>query len=344
MKTIGTSLLATSAIVLAVGTGSSTAALAQKAKVEKISGTYAIATLRPGTSFNATAAGIARLINKHSDARMRLRETGAFLEEIIGRKETPFGLNSSPNAYDAFTGRNLYKGRRIRNLRNIVLGPVLFGSLMVKKSSGMKTVGDLKGKRVPGKFSGAPVFLDDIKVLLSTANLTYKDLKEVPVSGIRENYQAFMNGLTDAANASLGSGVVNQADAKFGGVRFLGLPDRPDLAKVMADVKPGFYPVTHEKGAYTGIVEKTTTWAKDIMMNVHTEVPDELVYQIARILWENVRELDGTHPAMKTWTKESMVSARNTVPVHNGAVKFFKDIGKWTDAREKRQKELLAIK
>jgi hypothetical protein len=334
-------LAAAAGLVLSAG---GSAALAQKAKVAKIKGTYAIATLRPGTSFNATAAGIARLINKHSGARIRLRETGAFLEEIVGRKETPLGLNSSPNAYDAYMGRNLYKGRAIKNLRNIVLGPILFGSLMAKKSSGMKFVGDLKGKRVPGKFSGAPVFLDDIKVLLSTAGLTYKDLKEVPVSGIRENYQAFMNGLTDVANASLGSGVVNQADAKHGGVRFLSLPDRPDLAKLMAEVKPGFYPYKHKKGAYTGIVEDTTTWAKDIMLNCHTEVQDELAYQIARILWEHVRELDGSHPAMPTWTKKSMVSDRNTVPIHNGAVKFFKDIGKWTPEREARQKALLAGK
>lgn len=336
-------LTATAAIALFAAAGS-TPAFAQKAKVAKIKGTYAIATLRPGTSFNATGAGIARLINKHSDARIRLREAGSFLEEIIGRKETPLGLNSSPNAFDAYMGRNLYKGRAIKNLRNIVLGPVLFGSLLVKTSSGMKTVADLKGKRVPGKFTGAPVFLDDIKVLLSTANMTYKDLKEVPVSGIRENYQAFMNGLTDVANASLGSGIVNQADAKLGGVRFLSLPDRPDLAKIMSGVKPGFYPVKHKKGAYTGIVEDTMTWAKDIMVNCHTEVSDEVVYQIARILWENVRELDGTHPAMKTWTKDSMVSDRNTVPVHNGAVKFFKDIGQWTPAREARQKALLSGK
>ena len=334
-------LAAATGLVLSAG---GSAAFAQKAKVAKIKGTYAIATLRPGTSFNATAAGIARLINKHSGARIRLRETGAFLEEIVGRKETPLGLNSSPNAYDAYMGRNLYKGRAIKNLRNIVLGPILFGSLMAKKSSGMKFVGDLKGKRVPGKFSGAPVFLDDIKVLLSTAGLTYKDLKEVPVSGIRENYQAFMNGLTDVANASLGSGVVNQADAKHGGVRFLSLPDRPDLAKLMAEVKPGFYHYKHKKGAYTGIVEDTTTWAKDIMLNCHTEVQDELAYQIARILWEHVRELDGSHPAMPTWTKKSMVSDRNTVPIHNGAVKFFKDIGKWTPEREARQKALLAGK
>ena len=336
--------LTATAVAALLATAGASPTLAQKAKVAKIKGTYAIATLRPGTSFNATAAGIARLINKHSDARIRLREVGSFLEDIIGRKETPLGLNSSPNAYDAYMGRNLYKGRAIKNIRNIVLGPILFGSLMAKTSSGMKSVGDLKGKRVPGGFKGAPVFLDDIKVLLSTANLSYKDLKEVPVSGIRENYQAFMNGLTDVANASLGSGVVNQADAKHGGVRFLSLPNRPDLAKVMATVKPGFYPYNHKKGSYTGIVEDTTTWAKDIMLNCHTDVADELVYQIARILWDNVRQLDGSHPAMPTWTKQSMVSDRNTIPVHNGAVKFFKDIGKWTPEREARQKALLAGK
>ena len=46
----------------------------------KISGTFAITTLPPGTTFNATAAGIAKLFNGNTGARMRLREAGATLE------------------------------------------------------------------------------------------------------------------------------------------------------------------------------------------------------------------------------------------------------------------------
>ena len=314
-------------------------ALAQK----KLSGTFAITTLPPGTTFNATAAGIAKLFNSNTGARMRLREAGATLEVYIGRGETQFALNASPSAFDAWTGTGIYKGRKMRNIRTIMVGPVLHGSMMVTKSSGMKYVADLKGKRVPARFAAMPTFLDDIDVLFAGGGISWKDVKPVAVAGIRENYQAFMDSLSDAANASIGSGVVNQADAKHRGVRFLSLPAKPDLADILSRAKRGYYPVTLAKGSYTGIVEDTTVWAKDILVNANEKVPDEVAYEFIKLFYSKVRELDGVHPAIKTWTQEGMTSDRNTLPMHNGSIRFLKEIGKWSDKNEKRQAELNSI-
>lgn len=326
------------AILATVASG---AALAQS----KLSGTYAITTLPPGTTFNATAAGIAKLVNANSNARMRLREVGATMEVYVARRETEFGLNAGPSSFDAWTGTGVYEGQKpMKNLRNVLVGPVLYGSMMVTQSSKMKYVADLKGKKAPSRFNAMPTFLDDIHVLFAAGGISYKDVVGVPVAGIRENYQAFMDGLSDAANASIGSGVVSQADAKHGGVRFLSLPEGDNIAKIMADTKRGYYPVVLPKGSYTGIVEDTRVWAKDILVNTHDQVPDDVVYEVAKILWNKVRELDGTHPAMKTWTHEGMASARNTVPMHPGAIRFLKEIGKWGPENEAREKELYAMK
>jgi TRAP transporter TAXI family solute receptor len=309
----------------------------------KISGTFAITTLPPGTTFNATAAGIAKLFNAKSGARMRLREAGATLEVYVARGETQFGLNASPSSFDAWSGSGIYKGRKMRNIRTVMVGPVLYGSLMATKSSGMKTIADLKGKRVPARFAAMPTFLDDIDVIFAAGGIGWKDIKPVPVAGIRENYQAFMDGLTDVANASIGSGVVNQADAKHKGVRFLGVPPGDATAATMTKVKRGYYPITLKQGSYTGIIEDTTVWAKDILVNSNTKVSDEVAYQFIKLFYNNLRELDGVHPVIKTWTKEGIESDRNTLPMHNGSIRFLKEIGKWTDRNEKRQKELLAM-
>jgi len=231
----------------------------------------------------------------------------------------------------------------MRNIRTIMVGPVLYGSLMAAKSSGMKTIADLKGKRVPARFAAMPTFLDDIDVIFAAGGIGWKDIQPVPVAGIRENYQAFMDGLTDAANASIGSGVVNQADAKHKGVRFLGVAPGDATAATMAKVKRGYYPITLKQGSYTGIIEDTTVWAKDILVNANTKVSDEVAYQFIKLFYNNLRELDGVHPVIKTWTKEGIESDRNTLPMHNGSIRFLKEIGKWTDKNEKRQKELLSI-
>ena len=330
--------------ILTLLTASAALALAAPTQAQqRISGVYAIATLGPGTTLNATSAGLAKLFNAHSGARMRLREAGSFLEVLVGNREVHFSIGTTPGGFDAYAGVGVYPGKPIKNLRTAILGPVLYGSLMVKTSSGARMVADLKGKKIPAGFPGAPIFLEDIKVLFAGGGLGWNDVTAVQVSGIRENYQAFMDGLTDAANASIGSGIVNQADAKHRGVRFVGMPAAPDLAERISRTKRGYYPVVLKKGSYTGIVEDTHVWAKDIAILTNSSVADEVVYTLVKLVWERVRELDATHPAIKTWTHDGMARANNTSPMHPGAMRFFKEIGKWGADRDKLQAELNAI-
>lgn len=310
----------------------------------KLTGTYAITTLPPGTTFNATAAGIAKLFGTHSGARMRLREVGATLEVYVARRETEFGLAAGPSSYDGWVGQAIYKGKPMKNLRNVLIGPILYGGLVVTNSSGMKLVADMKGKKMPARFNAMPTFLDDINVYFAGGGLAWKDLREVPVAGIRENNQAFIDGLTDAMNASVGSGIVAQADAKHKGVRFLSLPPGDEVAKRMTAVKVGYYPVVLKKGSFTGIPEDTRVWAKDILVNTHDRVPEETVYLFAKLLWEHVRELDTTHPAMPTWTHDGMAAPRNTVARHPGAIRFLKEMGRWTPANDAHEKMLASAK
>ena len=97
------------------------------------------------------------------------------------------------------------------------------------------------------------------------------------------------------------------------------------------------------KGSYAGIVDDTIVWAKDILVNANDRVPDEVVYQFIKLFHAKLRELDGVHPAIKTWTQEGIESDRNTLPMHNGSIRFLKEIGKWKDSNEKRQAELINL-
>jgi hypothetical protein len=322
----------------------SLAALSGAAAQGKITGTFSIATLPPGTTFNATAAGIAKLFNEHSGGRMRLREAPTQLEQLVANGENEFGLGAGPTSYDCYAGLGLYVGKPCKTLRMIMVGPTLFGGFMAAKSSGMTKVSDLKGKRVPGQFPGSVAFREDTTIALAAAGLTWDDVKVLPVAGFRENFQAFLNGQVDAANASVGSGIVNQADAKHRGVLFLTLPPAgPAVDAVMAKLKVGYYSVMLKKGSSSGIVEDTTVWAKDIVVNTNAATSADAVHALAKILWQRVRELDSMHPAIKTWTHATMTSDRIIAPLHDGAIRFFKEAGQWNPALEAKHKKLLAM-
>ncbi len=337
MKRHGATMAAAAALlVFAAGTGHAAGDM-------KINGTFSIATLPPGTTFNATAAGIARLFHEHNGARMRLRELGTGLDDLVGGGETDFGLGGTTTTSDAYAGRASYKGKAFPNERVVIPGPPLYGSLMAPKSLGITMVSQLKGKRVPGSFPGSIAFHDDISAAFHAAGIGWSDVKQVPVAGIRENYQAFLNGQTDVANASIGSGVVNQADAQYHGVLFLGLPPGPQTDKLLAESKEGYYGIALKAGSFTGIPQDTTVWEKDILVTANKSTPDDVVYAMAKTIWEYVRELDGSHSAMHLWTHEGMSRARFAAPMHPGAIKFFKEIGVWDAAHEQRQKMLLAL-
>lgn len=328
---------ATAAIIATAG---SNEVLAQG----KISGTFSLVTLPPGTTYNITAAGIAKLFNEHSGARMRLREAPTQLEQLVASGESEFGLGAGPTSYDCYAGLALYAGKPCKNLRMVMVGPTLFGGFMAATSSGMTKVSDLKGKRVPGKFPGSAAFLDDTTLALAAGGLTWNDVNVLPVAGIRENYQAFMDGQVDAANASVGSGIVGQADAKHRGVRFLTLPPAgPEVNAAMEKLKVGYYAITLKKGSYTGVLDDTTVWAKDITINTNPSASVDAVYALTKILWERVRELDSMHQSNATWTHQTMTSDRIIAPLHDGAIKFFKEIGQWNPALEAKHKKLVAM-
>ena len=332
------SFAASAAFVLAASLASPASAQA------KLSGIFSIVTLPPGTTYNATAAGIAKLFNEYSGGRMRLREAPTQLEQLTANGETEFGLGAGPTSYDCYAGLALYAGKPCKNLRMVMVGPTLFGGFFAATSSGMKRVSDLKGKKVPGKFPGSAAFLDDTTVALAADGLSWNDIQVLPVAGIRENYQAFMDGQVDAANASVGSGIISQADAKFRGVRFLTLPPPgPAVNAAMDKVKIGYFPVTLKAGSFTGVLEDTTVWAKDIVILTNPDVSADAVYGLTKVLWEHVRELDPMHSAMKTWTHDTMTSDRIIAPVHEGAVRFFKEAGQWTPALDAKNKKLTAL-
>ena len=56
------------------------------------------------------------------------------------------------------------------------------------------------------------------------------------------------------------------------------------------------------------------------------KVPDELVYTIAKEIFENFSEFKKLHPAYQLVTKESMLEALSA-PIHPGALRYYKEVG-----------------
>ena len=178
------------------------------------------------------------------------------------------------------------------------LFPLQLG-FFVRKDSPIRTIAELKGKRLGSGYPKQRVVLLTGAAKLATAGLTHKDVVGVPVpNGVRQ-VDDFMAGKIDAVTFSLTSGKTAQAHAKVG-IRVLSLPKTPESEKAMQKIAPGSYIATiGPSPAHPGISGPTNIFEAPFLLMASSKTPDDVVYQVARAIHGNKKKLVASHKAFK---------------------------------------------
>ena len=163
----------------------------------------------------------------------------------------------------------------------------------------------------------------------------------VPVSSVNEGTQAFIQGTVVAACLAVGSALVQQADATLGGVRFLTLPSGKDMGKKIWDAVPGYLPFDAKKGYAMGVDRDMTLVAKPIYLLSGVDTDPAITYEVTKVMWNHMDTIHSMHRMFKEWDHEAMLTPKITLPYHDGAVQFYKEVGKWTSELEQAQRALL---
>ncbi|MBI2359532.1 MAG: TAXI family TRAP transporter solute-binding subunit [Deltaproteobacteria bacterium] len=305
--------------------------------------TATLATHAVGSLYNALGTGLASVVSRQSPILIRVQPFAgppAWLPSM-DRGETDMGLLTSADAVLSSKGMVLYK-KPYKNTRILIVGGAVYFGFYVPKDAPIETVADLKGKRLPTEWPGIPIIKLSTGASLATAGLTLDDIVRVPVSDLAAASQAFLEGRTDAGWVGMGGAVVEEANARKGGVKYVSVIDTPEAAKRMADIYPGSYPGVVKAGTATGVIKDTTLLANDIYLVGGKELSDETAYQVVKTLWDRNSELGGAFHLLKTWVRDRMVSKRAVIPYHPGAVRFFKEKGAWSKEMDDLQAKLLA--
>jgi TRAP transporter TAXI family solute receptor len=254
--------------------------------------------------------------------------------------EIEFGVIVGSDGATAYRGIGPYR-KAYPNIRLSMIGAPIHLAFWVPIGSPIKTTADLKGKRVPSGWAGLPVIYYTAGASLANGGLTWDDVVKVPVAELGENLRAFLEGRTDVLWYCVGCPAIQEANARIrGGIRPVAIGSSPESLKRMADFNPGTYMMTVKKGTAVGIVEDVPTQTEDMTVVAPVQLPEEVVYAVLKILWDNNDELRKVTPRMRAWTTERMVSNQAAVPYHTGAIKFFREKGVWSAEMEKLQREL----
>ena len=228
---------------------------------------------------------------------------------------------------EATKGEGPYNGRKQANLR--VLGVIfpLLSSIFVRKDSDIKSLAELKGKRLPAGFS-AQVTLDRIiDAVLANGGLERKDIVPVLVPNVIRGADDFVERKIDGGFFALGAAKVLEVHKSTGGIRFLPLSDDPQATARMkkhmqyayvTEVKPG--------PAFAGVDVPTKLMAYDYLIAVGSHVKYDVAYKVAKAVYENKPKLIESLGAFRGFNPDLMNRAMPAA-FHPGAMKFYKEKG-----------------
>lgn len=250
---------------------------------------------------------------------------GAALSNLKGVQDGSITLAISkvPTTIDAMNGKAPFTAPadKITNMGYLYTEHY---HILVNKNSDIKSVSDLKGKRVTtfAKGNTAEIICRDI---LGAYGLTYNDLGAINFSSLSDMGEQFKDGLTDClmfASAIPVSTVLDITTARD--IRLIPLTDE-DFAK-LKKVSPAYMKNIIPANTYKGQTEEVPCLGNMQHMIVNKDLDEEFVYQMTKAIVEHLGDIGATHVVYKILTPEAMAQDLG-IPMHPGATRYYKEIG-----------------
>ncbi|MFL5099666.1 MAG: TAXI family TRAP transporter solute-binding subunit [Xanthobacteraceae bacterium] len=281
--------------------------------------TYGLATMQPGTLNHTTGSAIAKVLKEKASMNALVQPTAgeSVIIPLVGRGEAELGI---ANALEVSVAT---EGARLPELRLIGALHPLPTAYFVRKDTPMRTVADLRGKKVVYGFSAQRVLDIVMRAMLATGGLTEKDISPVLVPNVIRGADDFVAGAADMFYFAFGAPKVREVDATVGGIRAIEIPESGmDAARklypdgYLARAAPGPF--------YIGVEKPMGVYTWDNMLFTHAKVKDDVVYKMIDTMAKNQDDLVAVQPALRTFSPQALYKKYN-VPYHPGALKYFAD-------------------
>jgi uncharacterized protein len=279
--------------------------------------TYGIATMQPGTLSHTSASAIAKVLKEKGSLNVLVQPTAgeSTLIPLVDRGESDIGIANILEMENA--------KKSSPNLRLIGSLHSLRGAFWVRKDSPMKTMADLKGKKVVMGFSAMRTIDPMIKAMLATGGLSEKDVSPVLVPNVVRGADDFASGASDMFFFAFGAPKVREVDATVGGIRALEIPDSGmEAAKKI--VPQGYLTPAAPNPFFVGVDHPMKVYTWDNMIFTNAKVSDDAVYKLIDTLEKNKADMVSIQPALREFSAAALYKDYG-ITYHPGALKYFKE-------------------
>lgn len=286
-----------------------------------------IASGKAGGTWYPMGGAIADIIqNKVEGYNMSVMQ-GTGDANIIGvdKKMYTLGISFSFANADAALGNAQFK----TPMTNIAGVAALYPAplqIVVRGDSDIKTIADLKGKRIaPGlKGTSGEVLVRNI---LKVHGLSYDDMAKIEHLAYEDAAMLMKDGHIDAFMpfTTVPAPVIQDTAVSIsGGIRIVSLSQ--EKFDELKKINEGYSAFIVSGGQYKGHDTDSLSIGSNNVVICQKSLPEKLVYDMTRALVENKDKLSKVHSVVQSWTPEYAVKDIG-VPLHPGALKYYKEIG-----------------
>lgn len=278
-----------------------------------------------------TGGAISKIINKKRKEygiRCTVESTGGsvFNVNAVMSGDLEFGIVQSDRQYQAWKGLAEWKDKGPqKDLRAVFSIHPESVTLVAAEDSGIKSVGDLRGKRVNIGNPGSGQRQNSIDAL-EAAGIDYtKDIIAEHVKAA-EAPGLLQDGRIDAFFYTVGhpSGAIKEATAGRRKVRIVPITAIDSLLSKFSYYAPATIPVKFYPGAANS--KDVPTFGVKATFVTSVKVPDDVVYAITKEVFENFERFKKLHPAYEVLTRKGMLQGLSA-PIHPGAMRYYREAG-----------------
>ncbi len=273
--------------------------------------------------------GLAALISKNvTNVEASAEATQASAENMlfIQRGKSDLALALADTIYDAYAGQASFKDTGKVNVRALAVLYSNYMHLVATDESGIKTVADLKGKRVSVNTAGSGTEIIANRIMEAAGIDPEKDIQRQRLS-IGESVNAMKDRKIDAFWWSGGlptAGVTDLTSSPGLKVRFVANAEY--ISKMSEKYGPFYFKLAIPKGSYAGQDADVDTVGVANLLVVDEKFDAGLAHDILKMMVDKQADLGAVHSEAKKFGLPQ-ATVGSPIPFHPGAVKFYAEKG-----------------
>ena len=298
-----------------------------------------IGTSSVGSVFYTVAIGAAEVVTKHAKINATVEPVGGSSANVRGlaAKRIEFALANSFAAFSGYNGTHNFK--EPVDVRLVVQGQSSYRWMLVRKGSDVAKLADLKGRTIVAKRRALPEIELVWNAMRKISGVT--EVKTVATTNSPQAYKAFRAGSIDAAVMPFARRAAAVAKPMQDGVIDFLYLTKEQRDAMLTHLPPMMWPATLPKGNFKGQSKDVHLVGLNTYFLARPDVSDEIVYKVAKAIFENTKEFGTYHKAALQWSLERALK-NVPLPFHDGVIRYFKERNLWTMAHDANQKKLLA--